>query len=113
VFMGDLLFIERHPYMGHGNPRRLTEIMELVMGMEPRHVVPGHGPVGGRQHLRTMVDYVQAVEGHAAELRNRGVQPTDVSSLRIPAPFDTWWYGRFYPGNVRFMLRQLESSGGS
>lgn len=113
VFMSDLLFIERHPYLGHGDPDALVEIMERVAALEPVHVVPGHGPVGETAHLRTMAEYVRTVEREAATLRDRGDGSDEAGSLEVPAEFAGWWYGRFYPANVRFMLRRLESAGGS
>lgn len=116
VFMGDLLFIERHPYLGHGDPEGLVGIMERVAALEPRHVVPGHGPVGNTGHLHAMADYVRTLGREASVLRSRGVASNEVGSspeVEVPAEFAGWWYGRFYPANVQFMLRRLESDGGS
>lgn len=116
VFMGDLLFIERHPYLGDGDPEALMAIMERVAALEPGHVVPGHGPIGNTGHLHAMAEYVRTVEREASVLRGRGVASNEVSSspeVEVPAEFAAWWYGRFYPANVQFMLRRLESDSGS
>jgi cyclase len=73
VFAGDLVVIENHPWVGHGDVEHWLEILDAFEARRPRVIVPGHGPVGSvedipplRRYLEGLLDgSATAVEGWA------------------------------------------------
>ncbi|MFL5962475.1 MAG: MBL fold metallo-hydrolase [Gaiellaceae bacterium] len=71
VFTGDLVVVERHPWVGHGDIEHWLEILDAFEARRPRVIVPGHGPVGSvgdipplRRYLEGLLDgTATAVEG--------------------------------------------------
>lgn len=71
VFTGDLVVVESHPWVGHGDVEHWLEILDAFEARRPRTIVPGHGPVGSvedipplRRYLESLLDgTATAVEG--------------------------------------------------
>jgi cyclase len=71
VFAGDLVVVESHPWVGHGDVEHWLEILDAFEARRPRVIVPGHGPVGSvgdipplRRYLEGLLDgTATAVEG--------------------------------------------------
>ncbi len=60
LITGDV--VDDLPYIGHGYPRSWLETLSELSGLEPKYVIPGHGPVfEGRQQ-------VDKVHGFLADL---------------------------------------------
>lgn len=82
VFTGDLVVVESHPWVGHGDIEHWLEILEAFEARRPRVIIPGHGPIGSvedipplRRYLEGLLDETAAVvdgwdfaEGHARNL---------------------------------------------
>jgi len=115
AFLGDLLFIACHPYLGGGDPDRLIQILEDVSGRAPKLLVPGHGPVGTVESLLQMRQYVQTLVGLAHKLVKEGETEAMIEEMAIPGPYDDWLFASFYPGNMHYLyqrvLREKEGMG--
>ena len=107
VFTGDLLFINCHPYLGHGDPDKLRIWLTHLQGLDAVIFVPGHGPLGTKKDLSMIAAYVGAVESHAQRLVDAGRPVDDAEITAISAPFAHWWFKRFYEYNLRFMHGRL------
>lgn len=105
AFMGDLLFINRHPYLPDGLPSDWVRALERVSALDVRTAVPGHGPVGNASHLATMVSYIKTVEGIGAELVSRNATDQEIASQVVPPAFQTWWFSRFFLPNLKCVVR--------
>jgi cyclase len=88
VFTGDLVVVERHPWVGDGDVEHWLEILDAFEARRPRVVVPGHGPIGSvddipplRRYLEGLLDgtasavdgwdYTEGHERNVAALRSR------------------------------------------
>lgn len=107
VFTGDVLFTNRHPWLGDGIPEAWSEVLRTVHGWDVETAVPGHGRVSQPEALLTMVDYLsdlsELVEARAAA----GDSEEEIAEQPVPERYADWWYGRFYPSNLRFLNRQV------
>lgn len=65
VYTGDILFIGAAPLVWQGPLSRCIAACDLILGLEPVHVVPGHGPVTDRHGVQEVRDYLAHVEGGA------------------------------------------------
>jgi glyoxylase-like metal-dependent hydrolase (beta-lactamase superfamily II) len=104
AFMGDLLFINRHPYLPDGLPADWVHALERVSALDVRSAVPGHGPVGDASHLDLMVSYIKAVEEIGAGLAKQRATEQEIASQAVPEAFQTWWYSKFFLPNIKYMV---------
>lgn len=57
-----------------------------------------------------MIRYIDDFEEHAAGYMRRGEPDPEVAAVVVPPQYDDWWFGNFYPHNVRFVLRQMRAA---
>jgi cyclase len=61
LLAGDISFIGVTPLAVYGLLSGWIEALDTLLGLNPKIVVPGHGPIGGCQELRMQRDYLAAV----------------------------------------------------
>jgi glyoxylase-like metal-dependent hydrolase (beta-lactamase superfamily II) len=64
---GDLVFAGLQPWVGHGDPAEWASILGQILELEWERVVPGHGPVSGRDVVEPLRDYLLALDLAVAE----------------------------------------------
>lgn len=103
AFVADLVFVQRHPWLGDGDPVGWVRILSEIEALGVQRVVPGHGPVGGVEDLALMRRYITEFTALAQIGQGR------VSHL--PAPFEAWWDpGNFFDLNMQFLYKQSQTS---
>ena len=108
LFMGDLLFVGCHPYLGGGDPDEVVRTLELVSEFNPKALVPGHGAVGTPEDLRLLSQYIDVLNTLARKMVEDGEPEEKVTTLGIPEPFDKWEFRSFFTDSMRFFYqRQL------
>jgi cyclase len=68
LFAGDLVVVQNHPWVGHGDLEHWIEILEAFEARGPRVIVPGHGPVGGPADLTPLRHYLEGLLEGSADL---------------------------------------------
>lgn len=58
--VGDLLCVEMHPWMGHGDPDRWIEILDELETLDVDPFVPGHGRVATVDDVRALREHLRA-----------------------------------------------------
>jgi glyoxylase-like metal-dependent hydrolase (beta-lactamase superfamily II) len=106
AFMSDLLFIGFQPYLGGGDPDRLLHILEAVSDLDPKLLVPGHGPVGTTDALKVMGQYVGTLDGLARDMVELGEPEEKIDEMAVPEPFADWLFAAFFPVNMRFLYQR-------
>jgi glyoxylase-like metal-dependent hydrolase (beta-lactamase superfamily II) len=109
IFMGDLLFIDSHPYLGDGDPDTLINILQETQQMGARIVVPGHGPVGTANDLSVLIDYIKRCQDIVNRMISDGIGEDALDSIEVPQPFDSWQQVGFFRSNLRFLYNRLSS----
>jgi cyclase len=61
LIAGDLVVVGMQPWAGHGDPASWATILERLLDLEWERVVPGHGPVSGREVIEPLRDYLLAL----------------------------------------------------
>jgi len=61
VFTGDLVVVESHPWVGHGDVEHWLEILDAFEARRPRVIVPGHGPVGSVEDIPPLRNYLEGL----------------------------------------------------
>jgi cyclase len=61
VFTGDLVVVERHPWVGDGDVEHWLEILDAFEARRPRVIVPGHGPIGSVEDIPPLRRYLEGL----------------------------------------------------
>ncbi len=108
AFMGDLVFIEMHPFMADGDPEHWKECLTRIQQLNFETVAPGHGPVGTKEGLSTMLQYITMTETLAQKMIDEGKGENDIEKLVAPPPFNDWCFDKFFRMNMKFMLSRQQ-----
>jgi flavorubredoxin len=87
LFLGDLLFIENQPWLSDGDMNGWISTLDSIKMFDSNRIVPGHGPVGTKADIDTMVKYIQHIQGIALACKQKGTPPDKESSLTPPSPY--------------------------
>jgi cyclase len=110
VFMGDLLFVDCHPYIADGSPAELLRILDRVEALDARTFVPGHGPVGSAKDIDENRDYVEGLQRTVEEVRGAGGGIEQAMEKRLGHPFDGWKWRSFRRDNLEFLFQGARPS---
>ena len=111
AFMGDLLFVNSHPYLASGSPGQWKQSLAEIEALGVQAVIPGHGPVGRSADLSVMSQYIQSLESIVVNMIKSGKPVEQVSLEPVPSPFDTWLSpDNFFVTNLKF-LYELAAQG--
>ncbi|MBC7846935.1 MAG: MBL fold metallo-hydrolase [Flavobacterium sp.] len=67
-------------------------------------VIPGHGPVGNKQHLIEFRDMLVSIHSKVAALKKQGKTLKEIIALKPTASFDSKWGGFVINGDIFTML---------
>jgi glyoxylase-like metal-dependent hydrolase (beta-lactamase superfamily II) len=105
AFIGDLGFFRTHPYLGDSTPEKWITTLEALAAGEIGVFVPGHGPVGTKEDLIALKNYIRALDKLAAEVVEAGGSEEDAVRQPLPDFADNWaGFGRF-ERSMRFLYR--------
>ena len=107
IFMGDLLFVECHPYLADGDPENLMKVLGRIQRLNADVFVPGHGPIGDQGDVEMMVDYVATCFEEVEALVKKGIDPAEIPTLPVPKQFSSWKFPNFFEANIRWLYRQM------
>ncbi len=111
AFMGDLLFEKRHPYLGHGNPFALINILDKMYADTSLHqFVPGHGNISGKLVVKEISNYVSNVQQLVQDAVQKNQPDSVIKKIAIPAAYADWKFGQFFGFNVNFLLKQAKGN---
>ena len=68
VFAGDILFTDCHPYLAEGDLAGWAKNLAFLEALHAEKIIPGHGPLSGRQDLLDMKAYLAAFDRNAKSL---------------------------------------------
>ncbi len=107
-FMGDILFIDVHPYLPDGDPDKIQSILAQVRELNPVILVPGHGPVGQASALDWNDRYIITLNALVNEAMQNGITEDAISMSPMPREYEHLMFPSFYPSNLKFLFqRQL------
>jgi cyclase len=112
VFMGDLLTVGHHPHLGDGDPGEVNRTLDMVRGLQPAHLLPGHGAAGTVADLESMGNYINTLAELAlTELTYRLDSTADleatIAHIPVPHAFAIWARPGLFRTNLRFLHQRL------
>ncbi|MFD6194039.1 MBL fold metallo-hydrolase [Streptomyces sp. NPDC060275] len=100
LFAGDLVFSGATPFVLMGSVEGSLRVLDQLRALEPLHVVPGHGPVGGPELLDLNAGYVRWVRDLARQGLADGAEPLAVARSVGLGPYGHLLDGERIVGNL-------------
>jgi len=95
LFAGDLIFAGMFPFAGDdtADPEVWMSTLRTWLDMNVDHVIPGHGPVSGREEISGQLEFLEALKKNTLEALRAGRAPADIvlPTLR-PVSEDKKWF---------------------
>jgi len=108
LFMGDLLFVRTHPWIGSGDPEEWEQILQRVERFDFTLAVPGHGPLGERSDLVLNRRYLASIVALAQESLSNDLSLEEVTRTKLSAPFDGWEGAETFDWNMKFLYNRKQ-----
>ncbi|HUR12154.1 MAG TPA: MBL fold metallo-hydrolase [Flavitalea sp.] len=104
IFMGDLLFTERHPWIADGKVASWQATLKKYYE-DPLYTtyVPGHGPVSDKSALQELYRYLGDIQKLCNTVDNDSIKHI-VMNQPILQPYRHWYFGKFYEPNLEYLI---------
>lgn len=114
VFMGDMGFFYRQPFMPpNSDSHAWVAHLEEMERSDFETFVPGHGPLGTKAEITLQKQYITTLEALVAQVIGEGGSVEEALRRPLPAPFDAWSAERTpVEANVRTLYERLSGQGG-
>ncbi len=118
LFAGDILFIDSTPVMWAGPVENWLKALDLILDLDVDTIVPGHGPITGKDGVRAVKTYWEYVRGAAwicfeKKLTSKSAAYHIVASEEFRAlPFAQWDSPERMMTNVHLLYRQFRGKTG-
>jgi cyclase len=84
LFAGDIVWIDQHPFMTQANSADWLKALDFIRALQPRYIVPGHGPLCDVTSLDRLTEYLAFLRQRTLDLYNAGRTKQETASLLIP-----------------------------
>jgi glyoxylase-like metal-dependent hydrolase (beta-lactamase superfamily II) len=90
VFTGDVLFRLCTPIGWEGTFARWIAALDEIVALDPKVIVPGHGPPCGVEGPREMKAYLQYVRAESRRRFDAGLSALEAAKKIDPGPYAGW-----------------------
>lgn len=90
LFAGDIAVFSMTPWTHNGNVTEWLKVIDKIMGMDVETIVPGHGPIGGKNELAEVREYFQILKREARKRFDTGVSAGKAAAEIRLGKFDNW-----------------------
>lgn len=108
LFAGGLVYADEIPYTRESRIEGWVAALDVLRALPVRHVVPGHGPVGGPERLENTRRYLRGLLDIARTQLERGVDASGAAAADLPE-FSGWaLHAERHDLNVQHAFGELE-----
>ena len=93
AFIGDIGFFDTQPFLGFCDIDLYREQLRFFQDSDFQVLVPGHGPVGGKDDITLQLKYFDVMEDLVGEVMQRGGSFEEATQVTLPEPFEKWLIG--------------------
>ncbi len=104
AFLGDLLFVQSHLWMGDGNPDEWLRILRQLGELDLKTVAPGHGPVGTPEDFAPAARYIEAIQQIVNDALKSGKSVQEAQATPVPAAFAGWAFAEGFGYNIESLM---------
>ncbi|HEB88022.1 MAG TPA: MBL fold metallo-hydrolase [Deltaproteobacteria bacterium] len=107
IFTGDILFIDGTPIMWEGPVANWIDACEKIAALEPRVIVPGHGPLTDVKGALAVRDYLVYVRDEARKRYDAGLSAREAAlDIRL-GDYSAWLDSERIAVNVLTLYREF------
>jgi len=110
AFVGDLLFVESHPYLGESDLDAWLQALDLIRSLDLQRIVPGHGPIAGPAEVVTARKYLLDLRTRVNRLMEKDTPMRSIEAQKVPPAYADWKLERFYASNLRTLYLQARAA---
>jgi cyclase len=110
VFTGDILFIDGTPIMWEGPVDNWIRACDRILAMEPRVIVPGHGPLTDAAGVKAMQGYLVYVRDEARKRFDAGLSARDAAHDIALGDYESWIDAERIVVNVLTLYKEFGST---
>lgn len=109
AFIGDIGFFDSQPFLGFCDIDLYREQLLFFQDSGFQVLVPGHGPVGGRDAITLLLKYFNVMEDLIGKVAQRGGSFEEAMQITLPEAFDKWLIGGMerFEVNVRYLFARF------
>lgn len=109
AFIGDIGFFATQPFLGYCDMDLYRKQLLYFLDSDFEILVPGHGPVGGRDDIALQLQYFDVMDDLVGQVARRGGSFKEALQITLPEPFDAWLMGGMarFEVNVRYLFERL------
>lgn len=101
-FLGDLLTVGTHAWMGHGHPEQWLRILDRIEALELDILVPGHGTVSTPEQFDVVRRYFADVERLARAVVETGGSAQAAAASAVPRAYRAWVAPEIFTANMQY-----------
>ncbi|WP_088072726.1 MBL fold metallo-hydrolase [Gottfriedia luciferensis] len=102
VFMGDLLFVNFHPsFFLESNPLEWKKILEKLAKFEIEKVIPGHGVVGTKREILTLIRYFE-------DILELSTLKDVIEEIELPKVYESWSHPEIFQTNLKMLKTSFQ-----
>jgi len=92
LFTGDDLAAKSWPYISDtaGDPEKWIQAFQHMLSVDVDVVVPGHGPLGGKELIEEQLSYLQALKKAVLGAISEGKRPEEIEVPEFYEPAEDW-----------------------
>lgn len=79
-FVGDIVWVDQHPYMAQADSLQWLEALELIRELGVEKLVPGHGPVCTPDATHKVGEYIRFMRDRVRDFYRQGKTKNEVKS---------------------------------
>jgi glyoxylase-like metal-dependent hydrolase (beta-lactamase superfamily II) len=107
LFAGDVAFFYSMPLAAAGKIGSWLKVIDRVKEMDVELIIPGHGPIGGKQELEDEREYFEFVMEQTRGCFERGMSPEQAVREIDLGPYKDWLDAERIIANVGVAYREL------
>jgi cyclase len=108
VFTGDILFAARTPVMWAGPVSNWIAAADRILSLEPKVIVPGHGPLATPQMVSDLQEYLRFVQRESRGRFAAGMDAVAAADDIELGQYASWGDAERIAVNVEMVYRELD-----
>lgn len=108
VYAGDIVFAASTPMVWAGPLSRVIAACDLILELQPRVVVPGHGPIVDASGVTVVRDHLSFVLEHADGQYRAGRSPEQAYAAIRSGPYSSWPHASRAYQSIRARYTELD-----
>ncbi len=109
MFSGDILFVGGHPVIWDGPVDNWRAACDKILGMDVDVIVPGHGPVAGKDEVRRFRGYLDEMEHETRKRFDAGLDEMEAAKDIALANYEDWNDAERVFANVAALYREFRN----